>query len=369
MFFIVENMDNKSFYKILISALVLFIMISMTSCEKKANSSEDYNYDDLSAYIKLADYKGIEYTKITGDISDDEVKAYIDDELASGETEQIKEGTVEKDSVVNIDYEGSIDGVKFEGGTAQDQELDIANSTYISGFAEAIVGHKVGETFDINVTFPEDYGKEELNGKPAVFKITVNYLVGKKKAEFNDEWVQNNSEYKTTEEYEKSVRDELSQEVMSTADSKEKSEVFNKIVEGSEIVEYPEKELTSRTDQIKKLYADYAKSSGMELDEFLSSQMGMDAEQFNAMADETAKTTVKQELVLYAIKNAESIDVNRAGYDKFIQDMLKDAGLTEKTFKEQNGKTVAEYAEESNLYTSYIYQEVMNKVMEYSVGK
>ena len=362
-------MAKKFTRKILVAAIIGAMMMGMTSCGSKISVPDDYNYDDLSAYIKLADYKGIEYTKITGEISDDEVKAKIDEKLASGETEQIKEGTVEKDSVVNIDYEGSIDGVKFEGGTAQNQELDIANSAYIDGFAEAIVGHKVGETFDINVVFPEDYGKEELNGKPAVFKITVNYIVGQKKADFNDEWVQNNSEYKTTEEYEKSVRDELSQEVMSTADNKEKTEVFNKIVDGSEIVEYPEKELTARTEQIKKMYSDYAESSGMKLDEFLSSQMGMDAEQFNTMVDETAKTTVKQELVLYALKDAESIVADQAGYDKFIQDMLKNAGLTEKTFKEQNGKTVAEYAEESNLYASYLYQEVMNKVMEYSVGK
>lgn len=362
-------MKKRFSRKIMSAVIIATMMIGMASCGSKISVPDDYNYDDLSAYIKLTDYKGIEYTKITGEISDDEVKAKIDEKLASGETEQIKEGTVEKDSVVNIDYEGSIDGVKFEGGTAQNQELDIANSAYIAGFAEAIVGHKVGETFDINVVFPEDYGKEELNGKPAVFKITVNYIVGQKKADFNDEWVQNNSEYKTTEEYEKSVRDELSQEVMSTADNKEKTEVFNKIVDGSEIVEYPEKELTARTEQIKKMYSDYAESSGMKLDEFLSSQMGMDADQFNTMADETAKTTVKQELVLYALKNAESIEADQAGYDKFIQDMLKNAGLTEKTFKEQNGKTVAEYAEESNLYASYLYQEVMNKVMEYSVGK
>ena len=362
-------MKRLIYSKILISVTITVMMICMSSCGNKISIPDDYNYDDLSAYIKMADYKGIEYTKITGDVSDDEVKAYIDDKLASGETEQIKEGTVEKDSVVNIDYEGSIDGVKFDGGTAQDQELDIANSTYIKGFAEAIVGHKVGETFDIDVVFPEDYGKEELNGKPAVFKITVNYLVGKKKAEFNDEWVKNNSDYKTTEEYEKSVRDELSQQKLSTADNDQKTEVFNKIIEGSEIVEYPEKELKARTEQIRNLYADYAKQSGMELDEFLSSQMGMDADQFNTMTEETAKTTVKQELALYSIRDAESIKTDQAGYDKFIEDMLKNAGLTEDKFKEQNGKTVAEYANESNLYTSYLYQEVMNKVMEYSVGK
>lgn len=361
----------KSKMKKLFSTAVLAVLaMCMVSCGTKATIPDDYKYDDLSAYIKIPDYKGIEYKKITGDVSEDEVKDYIDDKLAvSDETEQIKEGTVEKDSVVNIDYVGSIDGVGFEGGAAQGVDLDIANSGYIEGFAEGIIGHKVGETFDLHVTFPENYGKEELNGKPAVFKTTINYLVKTKKAEYNDEWVKNNSDYNNTADYEKSVKEQLSADKLATADTTEKSEVFNKILEGSEVTEYPEKELAARTEQIKNVYAEYAKNSGMQLDEFLSSQMGMDTDQFNTMTEETAKNTVKQELVLYSISRSESIDTNQKGYEEFLTEMLKNSGLTEDTFKEQNGKSLAEYANENNMFTSYLYQEVMNKVMEYSVGK
>lgn len=363
-------MFRNKINKAVAAALTAVMIMCMASCGAKATIPDDYEYDDLSAYIKLADYKGIEYSKVTGDVSEDDVKDYIDDKLAgSGETEQIKEGTVEEDSVVNIDYVGSIDGVEFEGGAAQGVDLDIANSGYIEGFAEGIVGHKVGETFDLHVTFPEDYGKEELNGKPAVFKTTINYLVSTKKAEYNDEWVKNNTDYDNTADYEKSVKEQLSADKLSTADNTEKSEVFSKILEGSEVTEYPEKELAARTEQIKNVYVEYAKSSGMELDEFLSSQMGMDADQFNTMAEETAKSTVKQELALHSIKNSESIEISQAGYEEYLAEMLKNSGLTEDTFKEQNGKSLAEYANDNNLFTSYLYQEVMNKVMEYSVGK
>lgn len=361
-----NNRINKAF----IIAVAALMSISMTSCGAKAAIPDDYNYDDLSAYIKIPDYKGIEYSKVTGDVSDDEVRQYIDDKLAgSSETEQIKEGTVEKDSVVNIDYVGSIDGVEFEGGAAQGVDLDIANSGYIKGFAEGIVGHEVGETFDLHVTFPEDYGKEELNGKPAVFKTTINYLVGTKKAEYNDEWVKNNTEFNNIADYEKSVKEDLAAEKMNSANTTEQNEVFSKIVEGTEVIEYPEKELAARTEQIKNIYADYAKSSGMELDEFLESQMGMTADQLDTMAGDTAKTMVRDEMILYSIKNSESVDVNQEGYEAYLADWLKTSGLTEDTFKEQNGKTLAEYANENNFFTGYLYQEVMKKVMEYSVGK
>ena len=346
------------------------MILVMASCGEKAEITKDYNYGDLSKYIKVAEYKGIEYTKISGDVSEQEVKDYIDNMLAnSEETEQIKEGTVKEDSIVNIDYVGSVDGVEFEGGAAQGVDLDIANSGYIEGFAEGIVGHKVGETFDLHVTFPEEYGKEELNGKPAVFKTTINYLVKKKKAEYSDDWVKNNTEYKTKAEYEEYVKKTLSEEKLSSAENTEKNEVFGKISDGSEVIEYPEKELNSRKEQINKLYQEYAKSSGMELEDFIKNQMGMDADSFSKMVEESAKSTVKMELILHYIKNAENIEINQKGYDEFLAEMIKNAGFTEETFKEQNGKSVAQYANENNLFSSYLYKVVTDKVMELSVGK
>lgn len=345
--------------------------LMLTACGgAKATIPNDYNYGDFSEYIKLADYKGVEYTKITGDVSEEEIQEYIDGMLASSEeTEEIKEGTVKEDSVVNIDYVGSIDGVEFEGGAAQGVDLDIANSGYIAGFAEGIVGHKVGETFDLHVTFPEDYGKEELNGKAAVFKTTINHLVKKKAAEFNDDWVKSNTEYKTTDEYKKSVKEQLSAEKLDSAEANEKNEIFSTIYQGSEVLKYPEKELESRKELVKKTYTTYAESSGMSLEDFVSSQMGSDMDSFNTMIEESAKTTVAQELVLYGIKKAENIEIAQSGYDEFIAKMLEDAGFTEESFKEQNGKTIYEYANENNMFTSYLYSEVMNKVLEYSVGK
>ena len=117
------------------------------------------------------------------------------------------------------------------------------------------------------------------------------------------------------------------------------------------------------------MYLDYAKNSGMELEQFISSQMGLDGEQFANMVEESAKSTVKLELILHSIRNAEGIEITQAGYDEFLADMLKETGYTEDTFKEKNKMTFAEYANQNNLFSSYLYKEVMNKVMEYSKGK
>lgn len=363
-------MKKTNIKRIISVVLVACMVLMMASCSSnQASIPDEYNYSDFSQYIKLAEYKGLEYTKITGDVAEDEVKNYIDNQLAnSEESVEIKEGVVKEDSIVNIDYVGSVDGVEFEGGTAQNQELDIAHSHYIEGFAEGIVGHKVGETFDLHVTFPENYGNEELNGKPAIFKTTINALIEKKAAEYNDEWVSNNSEYKTVADYENSVKEQLSKEKLDSADANQKTDVFMKIVDGSEVTEYPEKELAARAEQVKKYYTDYATNSGMELNDFLT-QMGMDAEGFDSMAEENAKNSVKQELVLHAIKQAEDLDIKAAGYNEYLKEMLEASGLTEESFKEQYGQTVAEYANENGMFSSYLYREVMNKVMEYAVGK
>ena len=202
---------KNRFYTLLIALLAA---VTMAACSGGSTASflSGYDYDDLTQFIKLGEYKGIEYKK-TEPVSDDDVKARIDEDLTqNAEETKIESGTVTENSIVNIDYVGSIDGVEFEGGTAQGAELDIANSNYIKGFAEGIVGHDVGETFDLHVTFPEDYGEEELNGRDAVFKTTINYMIEKKPAEYTDEWVKKNTEYKDKASYEAAVRKELEEE-------------------------------------------------------------------------------------------------------------------------------------------------------------
>ena len=354
---------KKRFYRALAPVLAA-LMLAACSGSSSPSFLSEYDYDDLTQFIKLGEYKGLEYEK-TAAVTDEDVQAKIAENVAqTSESVQIDSGTVAEDSIVNIDYVGSIDGVEFEGGTAQGAELDIANSNYIAGFAEGIVGHQVGETFDLHVTFPEDYGKEELNGKDAVFKTTINFMVEKKPSEYTDEWV-NERGYDDKASYEESVRKELEEEREASAESSERSQVFGKITDSSEVTEYPEKELQTSHDRIAKSYEKAAQSSGVTLEEYISG-MGLDTDSFNKTVDEDAEKSVKTELILRGIAKEEGIEFSESDYKEYILDMLAQTGYTEKDFKEAQGMDIMQYAEENNFYILYMYDRVMTKVMEYS---
>ena len=356
--------------RFLFLTLVFVIPVILAACSDSSGLPDDYNYDDLSQYIKVGEYKGIEYTKANTNVSDAEVQSEIDAALEdSAESTEVKSGTVAEDSVVNIDYIGSIDGVEFEGGSAEDVELDIANSGYIEGFAEGIVGHEVGETFDLHVTFPEDYGKEELNGKPAVFKTTINYLIEKKIPEYNDEWVSENTTYNTVDEYEKSIREELESQKKADAESSARSEVFSTLYDSSEVIEYPEKEYQSRHDMLMQSYKSVAQNAGMELDEYISSNLGMDTETFNETIDSATENIVKTELILHSIAKSENMELTEDEYNDYLTEMLESYGYTEESFKEEQGVSFSEYASQNNMFMNYLYDKVVDKIMEYSTAK
>ncbi|MBQ0018130.1 MAG: trigger factor [Clostridiales bacterium] len=331
---------------------------------------DEYNYDDLSQYIKLGEYKGIEYEDAASQVSQSELQEAID-ELLSESSEEVRNttGTVKEDSKINIDYVGSIDGVEFEGGTGSDIDLDMADNNYIDGFADGILGHKAGTTFDINVTFPENYGNEELAGQPAVFKITVNYISEEDTPEYSDEWVKNNTDYDSMKDLEAGLKAEMLSEKNENSASDARTYVFDTIIDRSEVVEYPEKEYNSRYEQLVNSYKGYAEANDIEFSDYLEDQLGITEKEFESMAKETCETAVKQELVLHAIAQAEGIKPGDSDYQEFVNKLLTDSGYTEEDFEEQKGCTIKEYAELNNLYTSMLYQVVMDKVMEYSIAK
>ncbi|NLY87299.1 MAG: trigger factor [Clostridiales bacterium] len=351
-------------------ALSLLFLILLVGCSESLNESKDYAYDDLSKYLKLGEYKGLEYEKIDVQVTQAEVQQYIDEAiLNSSKTEQKKEGIVESDSVVNIDYVGSLKGVEFEGGAAEDTTINIADNNFIPGFVDEIIGHKVGETFNIKVTFPENYGNDELAGQNTVFKIKINYIEVAKHVEYNDNWVKKNTDFSYTSDYEKSVKDDIEDSKKQDAASKEKQELLSKIMENSEVISYPKKEYDSRYKQIVDRYKSIAESNDIKFDDYLKNEMGITQKQFKKLAKDTAEKVVKQELILHSIARAEKIEITDQEYNDYLSKFLKELGYTEETYKEEYGYTINEYAESNNFFTSYLYKRVMNKVMEYSKAK
>ncbi len=358
--------------KIKVLALVLMLMTALlSSCGGDGLAIPDeYNYDDFSQFIKLGEYKGLEYEDMKAQVSEEELQQSINEMLSeSADSRQVKKGTVREDSKINIDYCGSIDGVEFDGGSAEDVDVDMADNNFIDGFAEGILGHEAGTTFDIHVTFPENYGAEELAGQDAVFSITVNYIEEESYPEYNDEWVKNNTDFDSVEEFEKSLKEEILNNKAADSVNDQRAELFNMVIDGSEVIEYPETEYNNRYNKIVETYKNYAMSSDVEWADYLSDEMGMTEEEFDEMAVRTAKSAVKQELVLHAIGAAEKIVPSKDDYRSYLDKLLEDAGYTADKFKEDKGVTIEQYAEQNDLYTALLYENVMDKVMEYSIAK
>ena len=354
-------------------AIILIAIMSMTmfvACGSKLSIPDDYKYDDLSKYITLGKYKGIEYEKEKVTITRHQIEAKID-ELREQykEEKKLTEGTVTEDCVANIDYVGSIDGKEFEGGSAQGYDLDIANSTFIAGFAEALVGHKVGENFDINVTFPDNYGSADLAGKPAVFNITVNYITVSKLPEYNEKFVKECTDFKSTDELEASLEKDLRTQEEQANEAKARYDVLEKILKSSKVIEYPEKEYNTQLEKLTKKYKDQAAAAGVKIGDYVQQQLGLSEEAFNKQVADTAEENVKFELVLHQIARLENIEYTEQGYHDFIYNLLDKEGMTADEFKEQNGSSIEEFAEQNDMFTSYLYQIVMDKVMEYSKAK
>ena len=360
----------RRFRKLSAVLLAAMMLAAMTACgDKGAELPDTYQYDDLSQYITLASYEGLEYTEADTTVTDEEVQEYIDQVIQSSISEQdITEGEVTKDSIVKVDFTGKIDGEEFSGGTAVDYQINMATDTFIDGFKEGILGHQVGDTFDLNLKFPDDYGNADVAGKDVVFTITVKALVETVVPEFNDEFVKANSDFETTAEYEADVRSSIEENKAESARSSQMSQLFSQILSGSEVVEYPETELNAAIEDMKTTYTNLAQTYGIEYADYLENYLGMTEEEFDEQVTTSAQNQVKQQLVLRALAKELGVEISRADYNDFLAELLEEAGFTEESFEEYSGMTIVDYAEQNDLYSSMLYEKTMEKVLEMSTA-
>lgn len=331
--------------------------------------NKPYNYK-LSDYITVGSYKGLEYDMPKIEITDEEVSAEIQRRLARNvKTEKVKDGTVAYGDDINIAYEGKIDGKKFDGGSTDSADITVGSSGYISGFDEGLVGKKVGEKFDLNLKFPDDYGQKDLAGKDVVFTVTINYKNVSKVPEYDEKFIKDNSKYDNKADYEKSVKKELEEMAEKEVKSQVELTLWNQVVEESKVKKYPEKELKEEQQNIKDYYKEYAKNYGMEWKDFLKNMLNMSESDFDKQTKEMAQRNVKSYMVLYTIAREENVTINKSEYNKYLEDMIKDYGFTDETFKQTYGMSIKEYAEKNNFETSYMMRLVQDKILELGKAK
>ena len=269
----------------------------------------------LRPELTVKKYKGIAATKKVNTVEDDDVASEIDALREKGSRMVTVDDRAAQDGDITvIDFEGFKDGVAFEGGKGERFELTLGSGQFIPGFEEQIVGHKIGEDFDINVKFPEEYGAEELAGKDVVFKIKLHEIRFKELPAVDDEFAKDVSEFDTLEELKKSIIDRLTKANEDKADH----EVEDELVEAmSESVEgdIPEVMIEERMDEMVHDFEYRIQAQGMNMKTYLQ-YMGMDMENFRKSFRESAEKFVKTRLALEAVVRSEKIEVVKEEIEK-----------------------------------------------------
>ena len=293
---------------------------------KEAASSEGkrlVSVKDVSKYVTIGEYKGLELTRTSQPVTDDDVQAEINYNLEDNGSE-VKDGTVENGDTVTINFTGTIDGKEFDGGSAEDYELVVGDGEMIDGFEDGIVGMKSGETKELDLTFPDDYYEESVAGKAVVFKVTLQKFT--RPAELTDEWVAENTEYKTVDEYREAVKKQLEDTAVQTADYGLYSDAWNEVQAASEIKDYPKEDVDAAKKSYQELNEKYVKDAGMEMADFLESQ-GMSEEDYESECQQYAESKVEQNLIVQGIMDAEGLSIDDEETQKLKDDLIKEYGF------------------------------------------
>ena len=279
----------------------------------------------LKPEVKLGQYKGIAVKKQAYTVTDEEV----DNALKMEQQKQVRyedvDRAVENGDRIILDYFGKVDGVAFEGGSAQDQTLDIGSHTFIPGFEEQLVGVKAGEEKDIHVTFPEEYHAENLKGKAAVFTCKVKTVQKKELPEIDDEFIKDISEQDTVAEWKENKKQELLKAREQAAKNARENELLEKAADNAE-VDVPACMVDREVQYMMQNMSYQLAASGLKLEDYFK-YMGTDKEKMEAMYRPDAQQRVKTELVIEAIRKAENVVATDEEIDEAIAKYAEQNGM------------------------------------------
>lgn len=331
-------------------------LLVLASC----GSSMSYEDYDLSEYLKVGEYKGLTVAPYSISVTDDEVQEQIQSNLkaAAKDTKLDKNTAIADGDTVNIDYTGKVDGKKFDGGTAEKQDLTIGSGSFIDGFESGLIGHKKGETVTLNLTFPEDYSEESLKGKNVTFTVKINSATRSVVPELNEEFVKENSEYKTVKEYTGAVEKQLYNEKETEAINNQKTTLWSAALDNTEVKKYPEKELNHYMEFNSEQLDQTAKQYGVSREDMLK-QYGLDDEKdFEATNEDSSKLRVKQEMLIQYIADKEKLSYTEEEKEKLIEN-FEAQGYDADAIEQQTGRTVNDYA-----HIELLYEKVLDFLLD-----
>ncbi|MGD9605500.1 MAG: trigger factor [Bacilli bacterium] len=273
--------------------------------------------------VVLGKYFGVEVTKDNTDVSEAEIEAAISRDLKTkSDLELVEEGGLEVGHTAVFDFEGSVDGVLFDGGTSKNYSLEIGSGQFIPGFEEQMIGMKSEEERDLKVKFPDDYHAENLKGKEANFKVKLHEIKKRVLPELNDEFVVSlNIDAKTVADYRKYQEDKMKAEKVEASENKFEYDLLSKVCDDAK-VNVPEVLITRRVDSMMKQEEERAKGYGITFEQLLQYQ-GMTKEQYQEMIKAPARFDVLKELVITKIIETENINLTEEDYQNQYEEIAK----------------------------------------------
>lgn len=313
--------------------------------------------------VTLGEYKGIEVEKKTAEVTDEDINAEID-RVRENNSRMITvddRATQDGDTVI-IDFDGYVDGEQFEGGKAEDYSLVLGSHTFIDNFEEQLVGKNIGDDVEVNVTFPDQYQAEELQGKPAVFKVKVKEIKVKELPEVDDEFAQDVSDFDTLAEYKEDLKKKLL-ESAEAAISREKEEaVITKIIENAQM-DIPEPMVDTQTRQMMQEFAQRIQSQGLSLEQYMQFT-GLTPQKMIEELKPQALKRIQSRLVLEAVVAAENIEATEEEVQKEIENMASMYQMEADKLKDLMGEE-----EKKQISLDVAVQKAVDLVVEASVEK
>ena len=282
--------------------------------------------------VGLGKYKGVEIEKIDTAVSDEEVEEELKREQEKNASiKEVTDRAVADGDQINLNFEGFVDGVAFEGGKGEDYPLTIGSGSFIPGFEEQLIGAEIGKEIEVNVTFPENYQSEELAGKPAVFKCTVLKIKEKILPELTDEFADDVSEFSTLEEYKADIRKNLEAKKAERDKTEKENKVIDAIIADSEI-EIPEPMLRAQQEQIVDEFAQRLQSQGLNIEQYFA-YMGTSREKMVEESKDQADKRIRTRLVLEEIVKAENIVATEEDFETELTKLAEAYGTDLDTVK------------------------------------
>ena len=315
---------------------------------KQIGKGKDFIYT-VTLYVKpeakVKKYKGLEVKKIDTKVTKKDVDARLEsDRQKNARVTSVEDRKLQKDDISTIDFEGFVDGVAFEGGKADNFELTIGSGQFIPGFEDQLIGMKIGEEREINVTFPEEYHAENLAGKPAMFKVKLISIKEKILPELDDEFAKDVSEFETLDEYKKDLEKKIKEEKEASAKNAKEMAVIDELIKNTEVT-IPESMVEDEVKNMLEQFKANLSYQGLTLEQYCGF-MNTDVNGFKTNLKQKKKKNVKMKLALEAVAKVEDIKVEDKEIDEKIEELKKQYGSADTSDDLNKNENVRHYMED-----------------------